>query len=98
MLSSDTGERFCWQGKPAKGSLPVVVFMDTKKEGTMAELFWGLRGGGGNFGVATAFEVDLLPAGMVLGGAIFYDATDAKSLLRALTRLICSTSTRISNQ
>jgi hypothetical protein len=35
MLSSDTGERFCWQGKPAKGSLPVVVFMDTKKVGIM---------------------------------------------------------------
>ena len=48
-----------------------------------ADLFWGLRGGGGNFGIATAFEVDLHPAGMVLGGAIYYDATDVKSLLRA---------------
>src|SRR5216684_6683162 len=48
-----------------------------------SELFWGLRGGGGNFGVATAFEVDLHLAGMVLGGAIFYDATDVKSLIRA---------------
>ncbi|HEX6480945.1 MAG TPA: FAD-binding oxidoreductase [Ktedonobacteraceae bacterium] len=43
----------------------------------LPDLFWGLRGGGGNFGVVTAFEVDLHPAGMVLGGAVFYDATDA---------------------
>lgn len=41
------------------------------------DLFWGLRGGGGNFGVATAFEVDLHPADIVLGGAVFYDASDA---------------------
>ena len=40
------------------------------------DLFWGLRGGGGNFGVAIAFEVDLHPAGMVLGGAILYNAID----------------------
>jgi FAD/FMN-containing dehydrogenase len=51
-----------------------------------AELFWGLRGGGGNFGVATAFEVDLHPAGMVLGGAVFYDATEAERILRAYAR------------
>src|SRR5260370_37568249 len=48
----------------------------------VSSLFWGLRGGGGNFGVATAFEVDLHLAGMVLGGAIFYDATDVKSLIQ----------------
>ena len=51
-----------------------------------AELFWGLRGGGGNFGVATAFEVDLHPAGMVLGGAVFYDAAEAESIVRAYAR------------
>ena len=51
-----------------------------------AELFWGLRGGGGNFGVATAFEVDLHPAGMVLGGAVFFDAADAEGILRAYAR------------
>jgi FAD/FMN-containing dehydrogenase len=48
-----------------------------------AELFWGLRGGGGNFGIATAFEVDVHPAGTVLGGAVFYDAAEAERILQA---------------
>jgi FAD/FMN-containing dehydrogenase len=45
------------------------------------ELFWGLRGGGGNFGVATAFEVELHPVGTVLGGAVFYEASEAERIL-----------------
>ena len=55
-----------------------------------AELFWGLRGGGGNFGIATAFEFDLHPAGMILGGAVLYDvsnAADAEDILRAYARI-----------
>jgi FAD/FMN-containing dehydrogenase len=58
--------------------------------GEHADLFWGLRGGGGNFGVVTAFEVDLHPEGMVLGGAVFYaatDADDADRLVRACAHL-----------
>ena len=51
-----------------------------------ADLFWGLRGGGGNFGIATAFEVNVDQVGMVLGGAVFYDAREAESVLRAYTR------------
>ena len=47
------------------------------------ELFWGLRGGGGNFGIATAFEYRLHPIGpMVLGGPIFWPLDDAREVLR----------------
>lgn len=47
-----------------------------------ADLFWGLRGGGGNFGVVTSFEFQLYPLGPnVLGGALFYPLEQAKELL-----------------
>jgi FAD/FMN-containing dehydrogenase len=47
------------------------------------DLFWGLRGGGGNFGVATSFEFDLHPVGpRVTGGAAFYPADRLRRVLR----------------
>lgn len=52
-----------------------------------AELFWGLRGGGGNFGVATAFEYQLHPLGpIVLGGMAIYPAEQARELLHFYRR------------
>ncbi len=49
------------------------------------ELLWALRGGGGNFGVATAFEFRLHPLGpTVHGGLAMYDPADGPSVLRTL--------------
>jgi FAD/FMN-containing dehydrogenase len=47
------------------------------------DLFWALRGGGGNFGVVTSFCYRLHPVGpTVIGGAIMYAYSDAKRVLR----------------
>ncbi len=45
------------------------------------ELFWGLRGGGGAFGIVTAMEIALYPVTTVYGGNLFYPASQAKAVL-----------------
>jgi FAD/FMN-containing dehydrogenase len=48
------------------------------------ELFWALRGGGGNFGVVTQFAFDLEPVGpQITGGVIAWPAADAEDVLAA---------------
>jgi FAD/FMN-containing dehydrogenase len=47
------------------------------------ELFWALRGGGGNFGVVTELEFDLHPVDSVYGGPMFFELDVAEELLRA---------------
>jgi FAD/FMN-containing dehydrogenase len=51
-------------------------------ESEHADLFWGLRGGGGNFGVVTRFEYRLHPLQQVVAGMILYPMTRAAEVLR----------------
>jgi FAD/FMN-containing dehydrogenase len=46
-----------------------------------SDLFWALRGGGGNFGVVTAFEFALHPVSTVLAGFVAYPVSEARSVL-----------------
>ena len=55
----------------------------TASETQNTELFWCLRGGGGNFGIVTSFEYKLYPVGpMVVAGAVAWRGEDAADVLR----------------
>ena len=53
-----------------------------------ADLFWAVRGGGGNFGVVTSFEFRLHPVKMVQFGPTFWPLDQAADVLRAYQRFI----------
>jgi FAD/FMN-containing dehydrogenase len=55
------------------------VLQASKQE--QSDLFWALRGGGGNFGVATSFEYELHPVGPVVGGPIVHPIDRSRDVL-----------------
>ncbi|WP_280384089.1 FAD-binding oxidoreductase [Nocardia wallacei] len=50
------------------------------------DLFWALRGGGGNFGVVTGMEIELLPVAEIYGGSLYFDLTQVPDLPAAWHR------------
>ena len=50
------------------------------------DLFWGLGGGGGNFGIVTSLEFDLYPVGTLYGGDLIYPMEKAKEVLEVFAR------------
>lgn len=50
------------------------------------DLFWAIRGGGGNFGVVTSFDFRVQPCGEIVGGMVTYDPADAENVLSAWAR------------
>jgi FAD/FMN-containing dehydrogenase len=55
-----------------------IVQTDAEQE---PDLFWAIRGGGGNFGIVTSFSFRCHPVSTVLAGPVFYDMDDAADVL-----------------
>jgi hypothetical protein len=54
------------------------------------DLFWAIRGGGGNFGVVTALEFDLVEVAQVFGGSVMYPLEDAPRVFEAYSQWTAS--------
>ena len=65
----------------------------TASEGSHDDLFWALRGGGGNFGVVTSFTFrchDIGDNGTIVGGPVLYDFADTPEVMRWYRELLPS--------
>ncbi|HEY8301480.1 MAG TPA: FAD-binding oxidoreductase [Jatrophihabitans sp.] len=65
----------------------------TASESSHPDLFWALRGGGGNFGVVTSFTFrchDIGEHGLVIGGPVLYDFADTAEVMRWYRELLPS--------
>ncbi|HKR71294.1 MAG TPA: FAD-binding oxidoreductase [Streptosporangiaceae bacterium] len=65
----------------------------TASETSHADLFWALRGGGGNFGIVTSFTFwchDIGENGVIIGGPVLYDIADTADVMRWYRELIPS--------
>lgn len=71
--------------------------MRTASEVENPDLFWAIRGGGGNFGAVTSFEFQLHPVGPeVLSGLIVHPLEDAAALLRQYRELVAESPDELS--
>ena len=52
------------------------------------DLFWAIRGGGGNFGVVTSFLFQAHPVSIVYAGPIFWEATHARAVMRTFREFL----------
>ncbi len=55
-----------------------------------SDLFWALRGGGGNFGIVTSFTFKLHPVDMIYGGPMLYELSEAADVMKWYRGLIPS--------
>jgi FAD/FMN-containing dehydrogenase len=65
----------------------------TASESSHSDLFWALRGGGGNFGIVTSFTFrchDIGEYGTIIGGPVLYDLADAPQVMRWYRELLPS--------
>ena len=65
----------------------------TASETSHSDLFWALRGGGGNFGVVTSFTFrthDIGENGVIIGGPVLYDIADTPQVMRWYRELVPS--------
>ena len=70
----------------------------TASETENSDLFWAIRGGGGNFGIVTSFEYRLHPVGPeVMAGVIFYPFAAAKTVLAGWRDFMASAPDEISS-
>jgi FAD/FMN-containing dehydrogenase len=53
----------------------------TANDDENADLFWAIRGGGGNFGVVTTLEFRVHPVEQIYGGPMFFELDDARAIL-----------------
>src|SRR5688572_22865872 len=54
----------------------------TASNDSNVDLFWALRGGGGNFGIVTSFLFNAHPVSTIYGGVIFWDAAQARQIMQ----------------
>jgi FAD/FMN-containing dehydrogenase len=62
------------------------------------DLFWGMRGGGGNFGIVTSFEYRLHEVGPVLGGGVLYPVDKARDVLHFYRDFAATSPNELSTQ